>query len=102
MGEGERELWARTAAEGWREDTEFADVLLDIMRISAEREDALLLLAELVGRPVAAGALAIHEGVAIICAEPGSASQRNAERQGLRIAYTRIKWGLVVRGTGGG
>jgi hypothetical protein len=27
-------------------------------------------------------------------AAPGSASQRNAERQGFRIAYTRIKWQL--------
>ena len=32
--------------------------------------------------------------VAMICALPGSASQRNAEREGFRIAYTRIKWGL--------
>jgi GNAT superfamily N-acetyltransferase len=32
--------------------------------------------------------------LAMMCAEPGSASQRNAERQGFRIAYTRIKWGL--------
>lgn len=32
--------------------------------------------------------------VAMMCAEPGSASQRNAERQGFRIAYTRTKWGL--------
>ena len=30
--------------------------------------------------------------LAMICAQPGSASQRNAERQGFRIAYTRIKW----------
>ncbi len=30
--------------------------------------------------------------VAMMGAEPGSASQRNAERQGFRIAYTRIKW----------
>ena len=29
---------------------------------------------------------------AMMCALPGSASQRNAERQGFRIAYTRIKW----------
>ena len=28
-------------------------------------------------------------------AEPGSASQRNAERQGFRIAYTRVKWQLA-------
>jgi hypothetical protein len=27
---------------------------------------------------------------------PGSASQRNAERQGLRIAYTRAKWARAV------
>jgi hypothetical protein len=30
--------------------------------------------------------------VAMMCAQPGSASQRNAERRGFRIAYTRIKW----------
>ena len=30
--------------------------------------------------------------LAMMCAEPGSASQRNAERVGFRIAYTRIKW----------
>jgi hypothetical protein len=32
--------------------------------------------------------------IAMMCALPGSASQRNAERQGFRIAYTRIKWCL--------
>lgn len=32
--------------------------------------------------------------LAMMCALPGSASQRNAERQGFRIAYTRIKWML--------
>ncbi len=30
--------------------------------------------------------------LAMMCAAPGSASQRNAERNGFRIAYTRIKW----------
>jgi hypothetical protein len=36
--------------------------------------------------------------IGMLCAEPGSASQRNAERHGFRIAYTRIKWqlGLAV------
>jgi GNAT superfamily N-acetyltransferase len=32
--------------------------------------------------------------LAMICAEAGSSSQRNAERQGFRIAYTRTKWML--------
>jgi hypothetical protein len=31
--------------------------------------------------------------LAMMCAAPGGASQRNAERQGFRIAYTRVKWG---------
>lgn len=33
--------------------------------------------------------------LAMVCTQPGSASQRNAERNGFRIAYTRIKWGLM-------
>jgi hypothetical protein len=33
--------------------------------------------------------------LAMMCAQPGSASQRNAERHGFRIAYTRIKWRLA-------
>jgi len=39
---------------------------------------------------------AAEEGcdLAMMCALPGSGSQRNAERQGFRIAYTRIKWQL--------
>ena len=32
--------------------------------------------------------------LAMMGALPGSASQRNAEREGFRIAYTRIKWRL--------
>jgi len=36
--------------------------------------------------------------LAMMCALPGSASQRNAERQGFRIAYTRIKWQLPNAG----
>src|SRR5262245_32084758 len=30
--------------------------------------------------------------LAMMCAAPGSGSQRNAERRGFRIAYTRMKW----------
>lgn len=33
--------------------------------------------------------------IAMICAQPGSVSQRNAERHGFRVAYTRIKWRLT-------
>jgi GNAT superfamily N-acetyltransferase len=129
-GTDEAELWARTAAEGARDLPEVADLMLDLARISAARLSAVLFLAEIDGRPIAAGALCTHRGVALlagastipearkqgaqnallerrlhyaedsgcdlamICAEPGSSSQRNAERHGFRIAYTRIKWHL--------
>ena len=38
--------------------------------------------------------------LAMMGAAPGSTSQRNAERQGFRIAYTRIKWGLPTKEQG--
>ena len=131
MREGEEELWARTASRGWSELTEFADMVLELMYINAKRQDGLSFLAELDGRPIATGAMFIHDGVALLAgastipegrrqgaqlallesrlryaaekgceiammgALPGSASQRNAERQGFRIAYTRIKWSLT-------
>jgi hypothetical protein len=33
--------------------------------------------------------------LAMVVAEPGSATQRNAERHGFRVAYNRIKWKLT-------
>ena len=33
-------------------------------------------------------------GLAMMVAEAGSNSQRNAERKGFRVAYTRLKWRL--------
>jgi hypothetical protein len=33
---------------------------------------------------------------AMICTEPGSSSQRNAQRQGFQIVYTRLKWRLPL------
>ena len=130
MLDGEEELWTRTAAKGWSELIEFADIILELSSITARRAGGCSFLAELDGRPIATGAMFMHDGVALLagastipegrrqgaqlallenrlryaaeqgcdlammCALPGSASQRNAERQGFRIAYTRIKWGL--------
>jgi hypothetical protein len=39
-------------------------------------------------------ALAHGYDLAMMAAQPGSDSQRNAERAGFRIAYTRTKWQL--------
>ena len=125
----EIERWAETSAEGWREFTEFAPMMRELGRVSASANGTVPFFAEIDGRAIATGAIAIHDGVAVLagastipeerrqgaqrallearlrharaqgcdlammCALPGSASQRNAERQGFRIAYTRIKWG---------
>ncbi len=128
-GPDEAELWATVAADGWRSEApELGDFMLQLGRIIAHAEGTTCFVAELEGRPVAAGALSLGDGVALLAgastipearrqgaqlallearlrfaeergyplammaALPGSASQRNAERQGFRIAYTRTKW----------
>jgi GNAT superfamily N-acetyltransferase len=125
---GEESLWAETSARGWSKSAELARFMLEFGRVSAECTEPFL--AVLDGRPIAAGVLSLHGGVALLagaatvpearrqgaqrallearlrhaaqqgcdlammCAQPGSASQRNAERHGFRIAYTRLKWQL--------
>jgi GNAT superfamily N-acetyltransferase len=131
IGPDEHRLWVEVALEGWRELVDFPELMIELMIVCTARDDSPSFLAELEGRPVAAGALCLHSGVALLAgactipearrrgaqrallearlryardagcdiammgAEPGSGSQRNAERQGFRIAYTRIKWGLL-------
>jgi GNAT superfamily N-acetyltransferase len=124
----ERDLWARTAAEGWSDTPGLEAFLLEMGTIAAARADAIMFLAEDDGRAIAAAAMSISDGVALLAgastipaarhrgaqlallahrlsfaaahgcdlammvALPGSGSQRNAERNGFRIAYTRTKW----------
>jgi hypothetical protein len=125
----EAEMWARLSALGWASEMpELTAFIEGIGRIMARARGAHCFVAELDGRPIAAGALnmstdvallagastipngrrrgaqnallrarlafAAHAGVdlAMIVTQPGSASQRNAERQGFAPAYTRTKW----------
>jgi hypothetical protein len=128
--QGESDLWTKTAAKGWSETPGLSEFMKSLANVNAQNHKSLFFLAEVDGRPIATGAMNIHEGIAILagastipearkqgaqlalldsrlryaaehgcdvammCALPGSASQRNAERQGFRIAYTRIKWQL--------
>lgn len=128
IGEEEQALWAQTAAKGWSQAADSPFFLGVIRNLVAQRENALALIAEIDGQPIATAALSFHAGMALMAgastipearrqgaqlalldarlrfaeergcdlvmmgAEPGSASQRNAERHGFRIAYTRIKW----------
>ena len=131
IGSEETQLWTDVSARGWaHEHPELLDFLLQLGAVSSAREQTLCFLAELDGKPGAAGVLCLHQGVALfggsatvpelrrrglqtallhermryafvhgcdlamMVAQPGSDSQRNAERKGFRIAYTRTKWQL--------
>jgi GNAT superfamily N-acetyltransferase len=127
---GEEARWAATSAGGWGETPELSAFMEGFGLVSARSEGTACWLAEWEGTPVAAAAMSMHGGVALLAgastvpawrgrgaqaallqarlrhaaasgcdvammgAQPGSASQRNAERQGFRIGYTRIKWQL--------
>ncbi|MGC1436087.1 MAG: GNAT family N-acetyltransferase [Terriglobales bacterium] len=130
-GPEEAQLWADISAMGWaHEHPELREVVLQLGTIISAREDGPCFLAEVDGKPGAAGVLSIHDKVALLggastvpelrrrglqtallhermryafehgcnlammVAVPGSDSQRNAERKGFRIAYTRTKWQL--------
>jgi hypothetical protein len=127
----EAALWADVSARGWaHEHPELLGFFQQFGALAFAREHSVHFVAELDGRPGAAGALSLHDGVALfggastipemrrrglqaallearmrhafehscplamMVAEAGSQSQRNAERQGFHIAYTRIKWQL--------
>jgi hypothetical protein len=128
---GEHDLWARVATDGWADVApELQDFMLGLGQVNPHRVNAHCFLAEKQGGAVAAGAICLYEGVALlagastiprwrrqgaqhallgerlrfaaengcdiamIAAQPGSASQKNAERWGFRVAYTRTKWCL--------
>jgi GNAT superfamily N-acetyltransferase len=132
-GPEEAKLWSEISTRGWSHDhPEFAGFLTELGEIVAAREHTVCFLAEFDGVPGAAGALCLHDGVALfggsatvpelrrrglqsallrermryafehncdlamMAAMPGSDSQRNAERAGFRIAYTRTKWQLTT------
>jgi GNAT superfamily N-acetyltransferase len=128
----ESALWAEISARGWAHDNPGLRAFLEEFgAIAFARRQSVHFIAELDGQPGAAGALSLHEGIALfggaatvpemrrrglqaallearmryafehgyplamMVTEAGSQSQRNAERQGFRIAYTRTKWRLT-------
>jgi len=55
IGDAEQELYARVAAEGWR-DSGYGDFMLEIGRVSANTDGLYLFVAERDGGAIAAGA----------------------------------------------
>ena len=125
----EAPLWCRVAGQGWaNESAELGAFVESFGAVVTRARGVTCFLAELDGAPVAAAALNLNNGVALLAGattipsarrqgaqrallqarlafaaaraiplamvvtQPGSASQRNAERQGFRPVYTRAKW----------
>src|SRR5687767_12543670 len=80
---GEEDLWAQTAAKGWSELVELTDMILELSAITAKREGGCSFLAEIDGRPIATGAMFIHEGVALLA---GASTVPEERRQGAQLA----------------
>ena len=132
VDESEADLWAETAAKGWSTEHEsLGDFMLAFGKIAARTSGGRPFLAELNGKPIAAGGFQAYDDVCILsgastvpdarrmgaqnallsarlrfakeqggklammCALPGSQSQKNAQKNGFNIAYTRIKWHLA-------
>jgi GNAT superfamily N-acetyltransferase len=130
-GGAEAALWADLNVRGWAHGhPELTEFLQEAGALMTAREQNVCFIAEWDGQPGAAGALFVHDGVALFAgattapeyrnrglqsallharmqyahehdcdlammvAEVGSQSQRNAERAGFHIAYTRTKWEL--------
>jgi len=133
VDEHDADLWAEISATGWATiDPSLVDFMLPLGKILARTTGGHPFLAELDGRPIAAGNLQIYDDVCILagastipeerrqgaqnallqarlqfaidrgctlammCALPGSQSQKNAQKNGFKIAYTRTKWAKVL------
>ncbi len=130
-------VWADVNVRGWSHGhPELTEFLEEMGALMAARAQNVCFVAESEGIAGAAGALFLHDGVALFAgattvperrnrglqsalmtarmryaaehgcelammvAEVGSQSQRNAERAGFAVAYTRTKWELRAGGSG--
>jgi GNAT superfamily N-acetyltransferase len=83
----EAELWNQINVRGWSHDhPELAEILMELGAVIAARENTVCLLAEVDGQPGAAGALCLHEGVALF---GGAATVPELRRRGLQSALLR-------------
>jgi hypothetical protein len=131
----EAPTWCRIAARGWgSESAELGSFLESLGAVMVQASGVACFLAELDREPIAAAAMHVSNGTALLAGaatipsarrrgaqlalldarlafasargielamvvtQPGSASQRNAERQGFRPVYTRAKWLRLLEG----
>jgi GNAT superfamily N-acetyltransferase len=88
IGPGEEGLWARTAAHGWSDvSPELFDYILQIGSINAQRPSASCFLAHIDGQPIAAAALCLIEGVALMSGACTLSEWRNRGAQRALLGY---------------
>lgn len=66
LAQEELEAWAETSARGWGESSDLADFMHEFGMITGRSRGVSCFAAELDGQMVATGALAIHDGVALL------------------------------------
>ena len=88
-GSEEAAVWTNVNTEGWAHELpELRAFMLEVGAISASRTDNCCFLAEIDGVPGAAGALCMHEGVALFC---GASTIPEMRRRGLQNALLRAR-----------
>lgn len=88
---GEEDLWARVAAEGWGETAELSAFVRDMGQVIARSKGSFCFLAELEGRPIAAAALGLADGVALLAGASTIPSARNRGAQ-LALLQARLRF----------
>ena len=91
----ERDLWARTAVAGWRDTAELSAPMLEFMRITGHAKDLRTFFAEIEGHPVASGALAVHDGVALFA---GGATIPEWRNRGVQQALLQHRLACAFEG----
>lgn len=87
--EADTGLWTRVAAEGWSsEGAELAAIIEELGPVITRTRGVRCFLAELDGRPIAAGALNLSNGVALLA---GASTIPSARRQGAQTALLEAR-----------
>jgi hypothetical protein len=83
----EAQVWAATDAHGWSTEAPGLEAfMLEIGRVNAACPNVVMFLAELDGQPIAAGALSINDGVALLA---GASTTPEARGQGAQTRGCR-------------
>jgi GNAT superfamily N-acetyltransferase len=89
IGPDEAQLWTEISAKGWASDRpEFIDFFLQFGKIASSRQQSVYFLAELAGKPGAAGVLCLHDGVALF---GGSSTIPELRGRGLQSALLQAR-----------